>query len=338
MSSTTPTTEPWTTKRLLAWMTEAFTKKDLDAPRLSAEILLGHVLKCERLKLYMESERATLSAELDQLRALVARALKHEPVQYLTGEAYFFGLALSVDKRVLIPRPCTELIVEQVLTLGTPALRAGSSASSSASSSAPTTEVAEAPPLVGDELRAKNKAAAASAGTGLRIADLCTGSGAIAIALAKRLPGAAIIATDISPDAINVARANAQRHNVEARIDLRQGDLLSAIASELSLDIITANPPYIPDSEWDGGQVDPNVKLHEPALALRAGPDGLQFVRPLIQHAHKHLKQGGTLLIELASATASEAKQIAEATKHYRDVVIVNDHEGLPRVLSTKRV
>lgn len=331
MSSTTPTTEPWTTKRLLAWMTEAFTKKDLDAPRLSAEILLGHVLKCERLKLYMESERATAPAELDQLRALVSRALKHEPVQYLTGEAYFFGLALSVDKRVLIPRPCTELIVEQALTVGTPALRAGSPAS-------PANEAAEAPPLVGDDLRARNKAAAASAGNGLRIADLCTGSGAIAIAIAKRLPGATIIATDISPDAIAVARTNAQRHQVDTRIDLRQGDLLIAIANESILDIITANPPYIPDSEWDSGQVDPNVKLHEPALALRAGPDGLQFVRPLIQHAHKHLKPGGTLLIELASATAIEAKHIAEATNHYRDIAILNDHEGLPRVLSAKRI
>src|SRR3954466_2868002 len=115
MQNPVPTTQPWTTRKLLAWMTERFTAKNVDSPRIVAEMLLSHVLGCERMRLYMEVDRPASPPELAQLRDLVARAANHEPVQYLVGHAWFFGKQFDVDRSTLIPRPCTETIVEHIL-------------------------------------------------------------------------------------------------------------------------------------------------------------------------------------------------------------------------------
>src|SRR5689334_4295009 len=142
----------WTTRTLLSWMQEAFARKELDSPRLMAELLLSHVLGCDRLRLYMDADRPASPLERDRLRELVGRALKNEPVQYLVGEAWFYGLPLHVSPAVLIPRPSTEVIVEQVLLH------------------------ARAEPGFGGKT-----------GEGVRFVDVCTGSGCIAIALLKNL-------------------------------------------------------------------------------------------------------------------------------------------------------
>lgn len=330
-SATQPQTEPWTTKRLLAWMSDAFTKKGIDSPRLCAEILLGHVLRMDRLKLYTSADRPAEPAELDQLRALAARALKHEPVQYLTGEAWFFGLPLHVSPAVLVPRPCTELIVEEVLSW-VARHSVPSAGQATTTNGHPQSEgESEPPPLVGDDLRKRNQQSAAARGGGLTIADVCTGSGCIAVGLAKRLPGARLVACDLSTDALAVARRNAERHEADARIDVRTGDLLSPLTDLLgTLDVLVANPPYIPDHEWNA--VPDNVRLYEPTMALRAGRDGLQFVRPIIDGARGVLKPGGLLLIEIAACTAPDALALAN-TAGLRDACILNDLEGLPRVL-----
>ena len=309
----TPTTPPtWTTRKLLQWMRDAFTKKGLDSPGLCSELLMAHVLGCERLKLYLDVDRPASDEERARLRDLVTRALNHEPVQYLVGTAWFFGLPISVDKRVLIPRPSTEVIVEHVLQHAR-ATRGGHG--SDAESPAPDV------PLL--------------------IADVCTGSGCIAIALAKRLPGARIIATDVSADALGVARGNAERHGVAERVDFAEGDLLKPVrahpvaGSNGSLNYLVSNPPYVPDHEWHS--VEPNVKDHEPHAALRGGSDGLAFVKPLIHEGPELLAPGGQILVEIAACTATEVLTLARANPLLTDPRMLHDHEGLPRVLVARR-
>lgn len=302
-----PSTEgPWTTRRLLAWMGEAFTKKGLDSPRLLAEMLVAHVLSCDRLKLYTDADRPANPLERESLRTLVARALKHEPVQYLVGHAWFFGLQFHVDRRVLIPRPSTETIVEHVL------------------------QHARTHPGFGGPK-----------GEGALIADVCTGSGCIAVSILKHLTGARAVATDCSQDALDVALENATRHGVGERIDFLRGDLLSPLdayppaAQRSSMHYFVSNPPYIPDYEWDA--VEPNVKDHEPHSALRGGADGLDLVRPILRDAPAHLRAGGLMLVEVAHAHASDALAMARAHELLEDARVLRDHEGFDRVVVARR-
>ncbi len=283
-------------------MAEAFTQKGLDSPRLSAEVLLAHVIGCERLRLYMDVDRPANDIERAALRDLVKRALSDEPVQYLTGEAWFYGLRLKVDARVLIPRPCTEVIVEQVL------------------------HHCKSRPGFGGRT-----------GEGALIADVCTGSGAIALALAKNLGGARVVATDISGDALGVARENASALGLAERVEFVEGDLLKALAEHPTagqdgeLSFLVANPPYIPDDEWEA--VPANVREHEPVLALRGGMDGLALVRPLLTEGPRLVKPGGLVLVEVAASRAGEALAIAEQNPRLKKHEVLRDLEGLDRVI-----
>lgn len=291
-------------------MNDAFVQKDLDSPRRMAEMLMAHVLGTERLKLYMDPDRPASPLELDTLRGLVKRALSHEPIQYLVGEESFFTMRFKVDRRVLIPRPSTQTIVEEILQH----TRAN---------------------LDDHTLRDSD------AGRGIMIADICTGSGCIASALAKHLPGSRLIATDISQDALDCAKENIDTHGLTERVELLQGDLLDPILSHPvassvgSFRYIASNPPYIPDNEWDA--VEPNVKDHEPTLALRADDNGMEFVKLLIEHAPPLLASGGLLLIELATSRASEALEIAKAHPMLTKARIAKDSDGLDRVLIATR-
>ncbi len=302
--------ESWTTRKLLAWMTQAFEGKGLDAPRRQAEMLLAHVLGTERLRLYMDPDRPTAPLERDTLRGLVKRALNDEPIQYLIGEEHFFGMRFKVDNRVLIPRPSTQTIVEAVLQHARKNPDSGSVRDS-------------------------------DAGSGILIADICTGSGCIAAALARHLPGARVVATDISPDALAVAKENIETHQVTDRVDLLQGHLLDALRRHpvagkvASLRYLCSNPPYIPDDEWTA--VEPNVRDHEPTLALRAGPDGLEFVRPLIANGPEHLEPGGVMLIEVAASRAGQALALAESHPDLTNARILKDSDGLPRVIAATK-
>jgi len=285
----------WTTRALLAWMRDAFTKAGIDSPRLCAEMLLSHTLGCERLRLYMEADRPAAPGERDALRDLVARALRHEPVQYLVGEAWFYSLPFAVDRRVLIPRPASETIVETVL------------------------RHARAEPGFDHP----------------RLADVGAGSGCLAVAVLKNLPEARAVLTDISEDALAVARANAERHAVAERAEFRSGDLLAPLEGERDLHYLLANPPYIPDREWP--DVEPNVKDHEPESALRGGADGLDYVRPILERAHEHLRKGGLLAVEIAAATKADALAIARENANLLGPRVEDDTDGLPRVLVATR-
>lgn len=280
-------------------MGDAFKKRDLDDPRRLAEMLLAHVIGCDRLRLYMDADRPASPLERARLRDLVTRALNHEPIQYLVGHEWFYGLQFTVDTRVLIPRPATETIVDHVLNHA--------------------------------------RASVGKSGDGVLLADVCTGSGCVAVTLLKNLPGARAIATDISEAALEVARENAQRLGVSDRIELVRGDLIGALREHSvagkvgSLHYLVSNPPYIPDDEWDA--VAPNVKNHEPHLALRGGADGLDYVRRLLAEGPGLVRAGGLMLIEVADSRARHAKSLAEGVSAFAETTLLNDFEGLPRVV-----
>tara|TARA_R110002072_G_scaffold42064_13_gene118225 strand:- start:5887 stop:6813 length:927 start_codon:yes stop_codon:yes gene_type:complete len=305
-----PPPQTWTTRDLLAWMSKAFEAAKLDSPRRMSEMLLAHVIGCDRLRLYMETDRPATPIERDTLRDLIKRALKHEPIQYLVGEEVFFTMHFHVDKRVLIPRPSTLTIIEEVL------------------------QHARNNP---DD----NALRESDAGTGIMIADICTGSGCIASALAKSLPGARVIATDISEDALEVAQLNITRHKLEDRVELLQGDLLEPLnahqvgGNNASLNYLCSNPPYIPDHEWDA--IEPNVKDHEPTLALRAQNNGMEFVERLIADGPRLLSKGGMLLIEIASCNADRTLELASQHELLERPRIAKDSDGLDRVLIAYR-
>ncbi len=305
-----PPTKTWTTRDLLAWMSKAFEAADLDSPRRMSEMLLAHVIGCDRLRLYMETDRPATPIERDTLRDMVKRALAHEPIQYLVGEEVFYTMHFKVDPRVLIPRPSTLTIIEEVL------------------------QHARNNP---DD----NALRESDAGTGIMIADICTGSGCIALALAKSLPGARVIATDISEGALEVAQLNITKHALDDRVELIAGDLLEPIfahqvaGNDASLHYLCSNPPYIPDHEWDA--IEPNVKDHEPTLALRAKDHGMEFVAKLIEDGPRLLTKGGMLLIEIASCNANQCLQLANDHELLENARIAKDSDGLDRVLIATR-
>ncbi|MAY75152.1 MAG: protein-(glutamine-N5) methyltransferase, release factor-specific [Phycisphaerae bacterium] len=289
-----PANKVWTTRELLDWMSGAFKTAAIDSPRRSAEELLAHVIGCERMRLYMDIDRPASPAERDELRGLLRRALAHEPLQYLIGQWAFFGMPIKCDARALIPRPETETLVEHVLQHG---------------------RREDATPL-------------------RRIADICTGTGCIALALAKHLREAEVVATDVSADALALAQENAEILGLSERIDFREGDLLAPLGEE-RFDLITANPPYISDREWE--DVEPNVKDHEPTLALRGGGDGLDLVRRLIDRAWERLEAGGWLVMETASSHAHEARDLCDLSGRYEATGVLDDLAGLPRVVVARR-
>ncbi len=280
----------WTTRRLLAWMADHFARHTIDNPRLSAEMLLAHVLGVKRLQLFMDPDRPANDLERAALRSLVERASQHEPVDYLVGQAPFFSMMFDVTPDVLIPRPSTETIVEHVLQHArrTPGFRSP------------------------------------------RIVDICTGSGAIAIALAKHLESAAIVATDISEAALAIAKQNAQKHGVADRIEFHLGDLTEPLGNR-AFHYMVSNPPYISDAEWL--DVEPNVKNFEPTLALRGGSDGLDIIRQLLTTAHDHIERPGQLVIEFAASQKNAILKLAEKTPGFANAHILADHEQLPRIL-----
>jgi release factor glutamine methyltransferase len=291
---TTAAKEAWTTRKLLDWLRVALKDKGIDDARLCAELLVAHVIGCERLRLYMEADRPATPEELTRLRDLAKRALNHEPVQYLVGEWSFYGITLNTDKRALIPRPESQTLVDEAV--------------------AAIKTIVDRAPLV---------------------ADVCTGSGCIAIAIASQAPTATVHACDVDASALALAAENIERTKLADRVTTFEGDLLAALPNGEPCDAIVANPPYIPDDEWDA--VAPNVKGHEPTHALRGGADGLDLVRPLIAQAADRLRPGGLLAIEVASSRTREALAVLAADGRYTGERVVRDFAGRPRVIAATR-
>jgi release factor glutamine methyltransferase len=289
---------PWTVRRLLEWTTGFFQKKNVDSPRLSAELLLAHVLDYPRIKLYTDYERELGDTQLKDFRNLVQRAGEQEPIAYLTGRAHFFSLEFEVGPGVLIPRPDTETLVESVIgyARSTPGL--------------------ETP----------------------RILDLCTGSGCIAAALAKSLPAAVIVAADKSDRAAAVAGRNLERLGLADRVTVAVGDLFGSLADLVDVrpfDIITANPPYIPTNQI--ADLDRNVKDYEPLEALDGGIDGLTLHHRILREGLDRLTPGGRMYLEIQFDQADAAREAAAAVPGYDDVRILKDYGGNDRVLTVRK-
>ena len=273
---------------------------------LAAELLLMHALGRDRTWLYTHPEEVLEPAGSEKYFALIARRAAGEPTQYLTGKQEFGGLEFEVTPAVLIPRPETEHVMEVALArLGPRGLK-----------------------IHMDTGLPRER---------LRIADVGTGSGCLAISLAYELPHAEVFATDISAPALEVAHRNATRHAVADRIHFLQSDLLEALRPESrSFDLIVSNPPYVGRNE--SAELQREVRDHEPAAALFAGPTGVEIYARLIEEAGKLLRPGGMLVLELGYNSAEHVRAILAEQKCWANVSFTNDLAGIPRVAAAHHI
>jgi release factor glutamine methyltransferase len=282
-----------TLREILTSAVSRLTAANTPSPRMNAELLLMFTLECDRAYLHAHPERDLNAAEQGRYEEALAERARGVPAQYITGHQEFWGMDLIVTPAVLIPRPETEHLVETVLRL-------------------------------------------ASAGEGgrptstLRMVDVGTGSGCIALALAKELPRAEIHATDISSAALEIARANAARHQLESRVQFHETDLLQGFEPN-AFDFVVSNPPYVGESEEDQVQIE--VRKFEPRQAVFAGATGLEVSALLIPQARSVLKPGGWLVMEISGTIAEGVRGLLAG---WNDVQITNDLQGIPRVISAR--
>ena len=282
-----------TIKDALEHAMSTLAQADQPAPRLDAQVLLGHVLNVDRAMLYAYPERLLTPQQEEQFHLLLERRKRGEPVAYLVGHKEFFGLDFLVDKRILIPRPETELLVEGALNSIRAMLDAGQT------------------PLV---------------------ADIGTGSGAIPITLAVQEPRLPYLyATDISAEALEVARINCQRHSVEQRVRLLHGDLLSPLPEPV--DVLTANLPYVGTGEMD--MLSPDVRAYEPRLALFSGTQGLDLLYRFFTEAQQSgkLKEHALLLLEIGYQQREPLKRLLFELWPQATVTFAKDFSGWDRLI-----
>jgi release factor glutamine methyltransferase len=262
----------------------------ISEPRISAEVLVFHALGCDRAHLYAHPERELTEAEQLAFDGFVMRRASGEPLQYLTGHQEFWRADFVVSPAVLIPRPETEHLIEEALAL----------------------------------------VAHFKLGPRLKIIDVGTGSGAIAISLARELPHAEVHAVDLSPEALDVAQLNAER--LGARVQFAVSDVLASVPRDGSFDFVVSNPPYVGLNEVD--KVQQVVREYEPHLALFAGDEGLTVIRRLIPQAHEALRPGGWLLMEIGY---SQSKAVMALLDGWQSVHAVPDLAGIPRVIVARK-
>ena len=282
--------DSWSISKLLNWTADYFKKQGREWPNLEAEILLAHSLGLKRIELYTRHETILKPEELAKFKELIKRRSQNEPIAYITGNQPFMSLNFIVNRSVLIPRPETEQLVAVAID------------------TIKSSPVPRHPSL---------------------IADIGTGSGAIAVTIAKFVKDVKIIGIDTSEEALKIARQNAEQHQVTDRCEFRHGDLFEPIQEKF--DLILSNPPYIPTAVIDTLAVD--VKDWEPRQALDGGEDGLTYIRKIINEAPDHLKPGGLLLIEIGFDQGDKAKSIAETIRKYKEIKIIKDLSGKDRIL-----
>jgi release factor glutamine methyltransferase len=258
---------------------------------MNAEVLLMFVLACDRAYLYAHPERELTAEEAARYDEAMAERSRGKPSQYITGHQEFWGLDLIVSPAVLIPRPETEHVVETALEL--------------------VRELAPSAPL--------------------RIVDVGTGSGCIALALARELPHAEVQALDVSEAALEIARANAARLELAGRIVFRQSDLLAALPPEAAFDFMVSNPPYVGEAEPE--KVQREVREFEPRVAVFAGEKGLEVYEHLIPQAREHLKPGGWLVMEIGFSIEEAVRALLTG---WSEVRVTHDLQGIPRVVAAK--
>ncbi len=275
-----------TIRETLAMATETLRMNGLETPRLDAEVIMAAVLNLSRPDLYIKSEDAVSPERLTKYFSLVERRAAREPVAYITGVKEFMSLPFRVNRDVLVPRPETELLVEEALAIKP-----------------------------------------------LRIIDVGTGSGAIAVSMAYYLPGSRVTAIDISAEALAVARHNAVLHGVAGRVTFLKGNLVDPLVKSEHygcFDLVAANLPYIPSSEMDNLPVD--VRGYEPAKALDGGPGGLEKYRELCPRAFELLKTGGAILLEIGYGQAVQLLAFLTGVG-YQNIQVIRDLAGLERLV-----
>ncbi len=286
--------EPWTILRLLQWTAEHLKKNGSTSPRLDAEILLAEARKCQRIDLYAAFAEEPSEEVKAAFRVFVRRRAAGEPVAYLVGRKEFYSLNITVQQGCLIPRNETEHLVIECLD------------------------------------RAKAWQHRDPDREAFAIADVCTGSGCVAIAVAKHLPESRVVAIDLSDDALAIARVNVQNHALNDRVEVRKGDLLDSIETA-SLDFVLANPPYVSESEYLA--LDRSIRDHEPRIALVSGPTGTEIIETLIEQSRTKLRPGGWFLCELSPMIADRVFGILQAdSQHWQNGFIAKDLAGLKRL------
>lgn len=285
----------WTLLNLIREASAYLAKKGVVSPRLDAELLMGRVLGCSRVELYLRFDQPLTQAELDRFRELLRRRARREPLAYILEEKEFWSLTFRVNPSVLIPRPETETLVEVALGELKEAVR---------------NEPLPLPAL-----------------------ELGTGSGAIVIALAKEL-GASVSwwATDISQKALDVARWNARKLGVEERIKFLEGDLWEPFESEEHrFRLVISNPPYIPTALIQ--ELEPEIRSYEPLLALDGGRDGLALIRRILKKAPSKLVPGGMLVMEVGDGQSKCLDEMLGKDSRWGKWGWRQDLGGRPRVL-----
>ncbi len=284
----------WKIIDLLKTVSQFLQEKGIENPRLNAELLLGKVLNLNRVHLYLQFERPLTPPELEAYRELVRRRAKHEPLQYILGETEFMGLKFHVNSHVLIPRPETELLVEETLKLQN-----------------------------------------AFNSSGVKIVEVGSGSGCIAVSLAKLWPATNVYATDVSDEALEVAGENARLNAVEERVTLVRHDFFSEWDASLpkQMDIFISNPPYIRQDEMES--LPSEVKEFEPAVALTDGADGLRFYRRVFELIASRAIQPHFVLLEMSG---TQAEKIVDLSKQFglKNLEVIPDLNQINRILKIK--
>ncbi|MBI4541313.1 MAG: peptide chain release factor N(5)-glutamine methyltransferase [Gemmatimonadetes bacterium] len=285
--------ELWTVLRLVEWSARYLREKGVENARLNAELLLADALGLRRLELYLQYDRPLTSEELAAFKARLLRRARREPLQYVLGRVVFRELELAVDRRALIPRPETEILVGEVLEW-------------------------------------------ARGRTGEpEVLELGTGSGAIALSLAVEGRFARVVATDVSPEALALARWNAARCGVARAVEFRGGSLYRVIAPDERFDAIVSNPPYV--AATARASLAPEVRDWEPEAALFAGPSGFEVLWPLVEGAPAHLRTGGILALEVGLEQADAVTERIARTGRFQDGRTVPDLAGRERVVIATR-
>lgn len=276
-----------------------------DSPRLDAEVLFCHLLKEDKSFLFVHYGDSLDEKRCEQFFKLIDERASRRPTAYIVGSKEFMGLSFLVDERVLIPRPDTEVLVEKAIEL----------------------------------LKEQRQPMG-----GFSVLDLCTGSGAIAVSLVCHLKDKKllVLGSDISGDALEVAKENAKKNGVAKTVQFRKGDLFDCISKNRkgipkeTFDMITANPPYIKNNEIPGLQRE--IAEYEPAMALRGGADGLEFYRRIVSEGAAYLKKKGTILLEIGWDQGQEVADMIREQQIYEEPVILQDLAGKDRVIVCKKI
>src|SRR5262245_916770 len=281
--------ETWTVRRLLEWTEDFLRKRNVESPRLEAQILLAHALGCKKIDLYVRYDEEPAEDRRTAFRDMIRKRADGMPVAYLVGYREFYSLQFAVTPAVLIPRPETETLVMEAIRR---------------------IQTTVAP----------------------RVLDLGTGSGCIAISLARPHKTAQVTAVDVSGDALAVAAINADRHGVRPRVALVEGDLFAPISGQ-KFDLVVSNPPYIAHREFPA--LDVGVRDFEPRSALDGGPDGLDYYRRIAGDVPGYLSPGGSVLVEIGPTQETGVRELFAA--QLEPGPTYKDAAGRPRVVSARR-